>query len=1137
MSEQASSFQAFGFDRDPFETTIADEEIASQYAIVGRDEQEYRLNQFVEKAIRDPDHMKKRLIFGDYGTGKSHHLIKLRNSIREGVELDGEEHEAIAVYLGNLGLSIRHLYEKIVEEIKESAPELSEYIDDLPSVEPESSVDEAYEFEKLRDNIIENIRKIVRTAREDHDYRCVYLFIDEAEDIANADEEKVQPFVRAFLHLVNELNSSGIHMLLGFSQGARMKITSYDEDEDSLGNALMERFQGGEIYLGHLSEEDVKEMLIDRMDHHRTSNLGSIVPIAEETVSVVTELTGGHPREILRIYSEALQFAAEIDSDRIDGDAIVYALTGFKSFVREEDILSQEGITSLKKALDDVHPDARDDFERLQGRLIGEGEAVPAKAFSDGVADALLSPITIEGEETNEIRVLEQRERHGQYSYLLSESAREFLFGDAGGEGTELQQLDLQASSAPEKYQKHLSRGLGLALQEDGHGNLHKDPVSKAIERYEFSLYLIDMRRGDARRDQTVALGVYNGQEIPQELVSLYVEAMEENGASFGVLVKQNQQYSAEANKYLSGLTDRQRQRFKDRIIEIDLTTDLRDSFIYGRLLAIGDPETDADEEVNESQLVDQLGIVSQLESLFEEEILPYPESVHRKVIDNLEKRSDSSVTIGDLRDELGLKDYELNSDIMSGLQAQNLVAKDSHRWTYPDVEDDHPPWYEVYKEINEAGPLTVHEIQERLASKFAFDCPSGDENAMLQWYLDQLQRQNYVKPDTADRDGKTVDVYTVVSVSEQYNEELGRAKERLDVADKLYDRADELGVSDANSYENKISDLRTRLDKYDEIFNPEHTDLNGVRSLIDEIVELEEDIESAVKDAEEQIIGEAKNLRDHKIDDLQRKINDSDVTGSFSTRLDDLNDELREYREELEELIGNEKYVRLKKRTDQIRGNVEDIETEVEKITGLKTKCTEKYSDIKDNQRTAESEVEKIAQQNSKRSDLESKLSTLGSHLDNYQDSYNDGDFEEALDILEQDAAPLAKEIGREAREIVNDQNSYLDQLDEYEQQAEATDDNERRVEALNLIEKAREETKSGNFAEVPILIDDIEDLLEGPSPREVFLTRLREADGDLGDVVEKSDLSINEAFNFLRKTYGDEVTGIRAELRSGDD
>ncbi|GAB3680398.1 hypothetical protein GCM10028857_03070 [Salinarchaeum chitinilyticum] len=1137
MSEQGSSFQTFGFDRDPFETTIADEEIASQYAIVGRDEQEYRLNQFVEKAILDPDHMKKRLIFGDYGTGKSHHLIKLRNSIREGVEVEGEEHEAIAVYLGNLGLSIRHLYEKIVEEIKDSAPELGSYIDELPSVEPESSVDEAYEFEKLRDNIIDNTRKIVRTAREDHGYRCVYLFIDEAEDIANADEDKVQPFVRAFLHLVNELNSSGIHMLLGFSQGARMKITNYDDEGDSLGNALMERFQGGEIYLGHLSEDDVKEMLTDRMDHHRTSNSGSLTPIAEETVSVVAELAGGHPREILRIYSEALQFAAEVDSDRIDGDAIVYALTGFKSFVREEDILSQEAITSLKKALDEVHPDARDDFERLQGRLIGEGEAVPEKAFSEGVADALLSPITVEGEETSELRVLEQRERHGQYSYLLSEAVREFLFGDAGGEGTELQQLDLQASSAPEKYQKHLSRGLGLSIQETGHGNLHKDSINKALDRYEFSLYLIDMRRGDARRDQTVALGVYNGQEIPQELVSLYVEAMEDKGASFGVLVKQNQQYSAEANKYISGLTDRQRQKLKDRVIEIDLTTDLRDSFIYGRLLALGDPETDADEEVNEGRLVEQLDIVPQLESLFEEEILPYPESIHRKVIDKLEERSDSSVTIGDLRDELGLKDYELNSDIMSGLQAQNLVAKDSHRWTYPDVENDHPPWHEVYKQINESGPLTVNEIQERLASKFAFDCPGGDENSMLQWYLDHLQRQNYVEPDTDNRDGKTIDVYTVVSVSDQYNEELGRAKDRLDTAEGLYERADDLDVSSANSYENTLNDLQARLEKYDEIFNPEHNDLNGVRGLIDEIVELEEDIESAVEDAEEQIIGEAKNLRDHRIDDLQREINESDVTGSFSTRLDELDEKLREYREELDELINNEKHVRLKTRTDEINGEVENIENNVDEITGLKTRCTEKYSDVRDKQSAAEKEVKDISQQNAKRSDLESKLSTLGGYLKEYQDEYNNGDFEEALNTLDEEAEPLADEIKRNAGEIVSDQSSYLDQLDDLEKQAESADDKDRRVNALNLIEDAREETNSGNFAEIPIMIEDIGDLLEGPSPREVFLSDLREADGNFGEVIENSELSVGEAFSFLRKTYGDEVSAIQAEFRSGGD
>jgi chromosome segregation ATPase len=472
----------------------------------------------------------------------------------------------------------------------------------------------------------------------------------------------------------------------------------------------------------------------------------------------------------------------------------------------------------------------------------------------------------------------------------------------------------------------------------------------------------------------------------------------------------------------------------------------------------------------------------------------------------------------------------------MKGLKAQNLVAKDGQRWTYPDVENDRPPWYEVYKAINESGPLTVNEIQERLASNFAFDCPSGDENSMLQWYLDHLQRQKYIEPDTVNRSGKTVDVYTVVSVSDQYNEELGRAKDRLTAAEELYERADELDVSNANSYENTISDLQARLNEYDEIFNPEHTDLNSIRGLIKEIVELEEDIESSVEDAEEQIIGDAKTLSEAKIDDLQKDINESDVSGSFSTRLDDLDNDLREYREELNELVDNEQYIRLKKRTGEIRQNVEEIEDTVKKITGLKTQCTEKYSAIKDEQSIAEDEVEKIAKQNSKQSDLQSKLSTLESHLAKYQDEYNNGNFEDALDTLDNDAKPLAEQIKRDAGEIVTDQTSYLDQLDDFEKQAEATDDKDRRVEAIGLIEEAREETKSGNFAEVPILIDDIEDLLEGPSPREAFLAELREVDGNLDELIENGGLSATDAFNFLKKTYGNEVTGIQVEFQSGD-
>lgn len=1130
MSEPASKYEQFGFDADPFSVTIATEEIASRYQLVGRDEQEYQLNQFVDEGIRDPSTMKKRLIFGEYGTGKSHHLIQLRDDIREGVDVDGEEYQGIAVYVENLGFSIRRLYEKIIEEIKDSAPELREYIDSLPSIEPEDSADDAYQYERLRDNIAEHLRKIAQTAQEEHDYRAVFVFIDEAEDIANPspeEKDKLPRFIRSFLHIVNSLNAAGVHMLLGFSQGARMRITSYEDDEDTLGNALMQRFQGGEIYLGDLTEGDVKEMLIDRMDQHRTTGQGELAPIAEETIPVVTDVTGGHPREVLRIYSQALEYAKEMDLDRIDGNAIVYALTGFKSFVRDEELLNQEAITNLKKALEDVHPDARDDFDRLEGRLIGESEVISEDAFSDGVPGELLSPITVEVDEPRELRVLEERDQHGRRSYLLSEEARDFLFSGAGGEGTEIQKLDFRASNASDKFQQEISRGFALALQETGHGNLHKNPVSQSLDRYEYSLRLIDIKRGAGKRDQTVAVGVYNGQEVPEELVALYVEAIREHGASFGVLVKENQQLSASANKYLNDLDPVEREYYQDRVVEVDLSTEQRDELIYGRLLALGDTETNAAELVDERELVDEFSVMSDLEELFEETILPYPDSIYREIIKYLESEDNRTFSIGDLRDELELEQYELNEDIMEGLRSQGLVVKDGRRWTYPDIESDRPPWYEIYRLLNQKdAALTVSELREQLANEYVFDCPSGDEHAMFQWYLEQLQRQNYVEPETVTRDGKTVEAYQVVSVSDQYNEARNRAEDRLQTARDLYDQAVALNVDNVNSYENQLGDLEAQLDTYDEIFDPDHGDLNEVRSFIDDVIDLEEELEKTLEDQQESIVGSAKNLRDHKIDVIQSRISDADLEGSFATRLQELDNELTDLHDELDELIESKQYERLRERTDAIEGRIEKIEQEVEDILEVKSQCTEKYREVRDLAGTARDQVEKISEENASRADLEERLERLNASLQEYQETYNAGDYEEALAVLTENAQPLAEEIERDAGEIVSQQQQYLSQIEDLEDEVDSADGAEK-------IESAREEVRAGNFAEAPILIDDIKDLVEGPTRREQFLTALEEADGHLSVLIEETDFDVSEAFTYLNRAYTDgEIEDIEAVI-----
>jgi hypothetical protein len=1129
MSESTNKFEQFGFDRDPFATTIADEQIAAQYSLVGRDDQEYRLREFVRDGLRDPDRMKRRLIFGEYGTGKSHHLIELRDEVREGITIHDTTHDSIGVYVGNLGLSIRRLYERIVEEIGDGAPELTDFIESLPGVEPETSVDEAYKYEKLQDNVAKNLRRIIVKAREEHGYRAVFLFIDEAEDIATeTDTEKLQRFVRSFLHLVNELNTSGLHILLGFSQGARMAITEYEDNEDTIGNALVQRFQGDDIYLGDLTVDDVKEMLIDRMDVHRTTDTGSLTPIVEGTVDVVTRVTNGHPRSVLRVYSEALNYAAEVDADRIDGEAIVYALTGFTSLVRDEELLSQAALNDLKRALEEAHPEARSDFERLEGRLIGQAESVPEDAFSDGVPSELTAPITVPDDDIGELRVLEQRDRHGRYSYVLSEEAQAFLFRGQTEEGTEIQKLDMRASNAPQKYQRTLSRGLGQALLQNGNGSLHKEPVTEPAGRYEFALHLIDISRGEGKGDQTVALGVYNGQEIPEELVRAYVTALSDRGASFGVLVKQNQQLSAEANRYLNELDTQTKQTYRNRVVEIDVSTDQRDEFLYGRLLALGDPETDVGDSVTPEQLVASLGVVDVLIDEFEEQVLPYPDSLLREVIDHLEANHDTSHTISSLRDKLDLKDYQLDSDVMAGLQAQSLVAKDGRRWRYPDVEDDRPPWYEVYRLIREEDDregLTVPEIQSQLAEEYAFECAQGDENAMLQWYLDQLQRQNYVESKSATRDGKTVDVYVTVSVEQQYNEALSRAAERLEAAESLLQAALDLNADDVNRHRNRLDDFEKTLEDHKEVFDPSHGDLNDVRSLIDSIVELEEDIEETVSDRRDQILGDAKEIRDITIESVQRDIAEADVEGALQSDLQEYETSLNELHTELAELIENERYERLLSRTGAIRDEVEAIEDNIEEIVGLKGRCTEKFSELSDLRERTESHLDDIAQENETRTELVGRLDEIKSTFSEYESQFNDGKYETALDTLETEVEPKLKELNQETGEVAREQKKYLSRIEDLESGIASE-------EGRQLAKEARETTRRGNFAKAPKLIEDLKDLISGPTRREKFVMALEESEGNLSRLLSGSDFGEQEAFNYLRQTYGDEVTEIEVTL-----
>lgn len=1117
MSKPETKYREFGFEKNPFSVDIATQEVASQYKLVGRDEQEYQLDQFIKEGIRHPENMKKRLIFGEYGTGKSHHMINLRDRIREGIEIEGNKYKAIAVYVENLGFSIKRLYEKILDGIKSNSQGIKEEINSLDPVEPEESVDEAYRFEKLRDNISENLRKIARIAIEKYEYSSIFIFIDEAEDIANPSEEekgKLPKFIRSFLTLVNDLNASGIHMLLGFSQGARMRITSHEEDEDALGNALMQRFQGGEIYLGNLRKEDVKEMLIDRMDKHRKSNKGTLSPIVESTVEVVTEITGGHPREILSIYSQALESAIDMDLDTINGDSIVHALIGFKSFVRDEELISQEAIINLKKSLEKADPQARKDFEELQGRLIGEAEKISEDVFSNNVPNKLLAPITIKGEET-ELRILENRTEHGKNFYILSEEAKDFIFSGAEGEGTQIQKLDLKASNAPKKYQSDLSRGLGIALQNAAKGILHKSTVSESVDRYEYSLYLFDIKTGPGKGDQTVALGVYNGQEIPKKMVKLYIESIKNKEASFGVLVKENQQLSAGANKYLSDIDSVESEYYKDRVLEVDLTTEQRDKFIYGNLLALGDSETQADKLMEENELIDELDFMEKLEEIIEDYILPYPDQIYRDLINYLESRDEQSFTISNLRDELNIKQHSLNTDIMEGLKSQNLVSKEGQRWKYPDIESNRPPWYKIYQILKkESEPISVSELISKLSKEYVFDCPKGGENEMLQWYLDHLQRQNYVEPETINKDGKEIDAYTVVSVSDQYSEALSKAEDRFEKASEFYNKAVNLNVENINDYENSLDDIKKKLEDHHEILDPEHSDLNKVKDLTEEIRKIEENIEKDLKEKRKIITGDTKNLLDHKIPSIKGKISNAEIQGSFADQLQSFNENLSDLETEMEELIENENYERLQKRKGEIKEEIDKIEQQVEEVIDAKSRCTEKYKEIQEIKEEAEDNINGIFDSNPEYDELRRELKNLNSKIDNYEKAYNNGEYEKALNILKKDVKSFAKKLKSNADRIYSEQERYLSQLKNLEEQVESS-------EGKDKIEQVRKNIEEGNFAKVSPILDEIKDLIQGPTRKEQFIKSLKDYNGSLEEVISGTDFNKSESFKHLNDLY----------------
>ncbi len=1120
-----SKYEKFGLDTNPFERTIADEETAQTYRIVGREDQEARLQEFVEDALEHPENMSRALVFGDYGTGKSHHLIQLRDDLKDGIDINGTTHQAIGIYVGNLGLSIRALYNEIIEEVIDLAPELKDFVENLEPVEPESSIEETFELEQLMKNVAKNLRKLSQEATTGHDYNSIFIFIDEAEDIVNADESKVKDFVRSFIHVVNELSAARIHVLLGFSQKAKTRVTGYDEEgSQPLGNALFQRFaQRPAIRLGNLREPNVKEMLIDRLDQHRSGKQGELYPIVEDTVEVVTSLTNGHPREILSIYATALQYTAEADLDIVNGDAVFYAIRGFNSLVRDEQILSTTALSEFERGLREFDTDAANNFETLRGRLIGEDNQIPEDGFTCD-PEKLLQPISLTSD--TDVRVLERVDEDGRYYYQLHPEVKDFLFGATGGEGTFIADLDIRATTAPVKYQSSMTRGFAIALREADYATTFPDPVEIEYEDYHLQSWLVEYHVGEGYRRPTVAVAVYNGPELPKELAELFIKAIEEKGASFGILLKQGQSQSAELNKYLNELDGLRSDYYRDRVLKVDLTEKQREEYAYGKLLGLGDSGIELeDDEFEITEFIRSLGVNDRLSEAIQNSVLPYPDSIGRRVIEEIERKPQKEFTITGLRERLNLQQFDLRKETMTGYDEQGLIAKEGQYWTYPDVEDDRPPWYRVYAILKDSGPLTREELRAEIEQRYVFGCNEGEEGEMLQWYLDRLRIAGYVEREKG-RAGEGIQ-YDVVSVSNQVDETVTQAMGRLEDAKGTYEQAQELNITDLNEYNNQLGDIERTITDVDGSLDPDTGDLNRVKDALSSAETVRDELQSQIESRQNQLEGKVENLAIQG-DELRERLDDIEQEEVHLDDFDVWREDLSSKIKDLRDLVSDNEYTLLADRVGEVRNRLEEIEEELEEIAGAKQQCVKKYQEAQKLKKDTKSHIENINPDNSQRETLQQELDDFQDILGTYDEYYSATRYNEALRYL-RDHLPKLEDIADRAKRISTRQERLDNNLGSIESEVKKEGDDE----MLEQFQGAKENVAHGQFAEAEQQIADLQEKLKGPTPEEQFRAAVGEYDGKLSEIVKNTEFSWDEAFQWAYQFYDDgEFRDIRVVI-----
>lgn len=1102
-----TSYKDLGLVGNPFESIIADERSASQYGLYGREDQIKRLEEFVRSAAR-ADFQKRILVMGEYGTGKTHHLIKLREEITSGKYGS----DVTAIYLGSLGISFRKFYENVLEALKQNVPAIWETLEALPDVEPDLSVELTYAPEKLRENIVTNLNRIMADAKINN-IRGIFLLIDEAEDIVQSDDnDQIQYFVQSLLHLINKLQGTPLHIIMGLSREAVSKISKFDSKKSSdrkLGDAFWQRFYAEDpIRLGNLRESDATLMILNRLNSARVVPSDSLYPIKQEIISVVNRYVGGNPREILTIFSRALHETLRSGTKEVNGSRIIQVLAKHESFFNKTIVLDWNRLESIRQNIAAENEALEKDFTTLTGVLIGEGESVTEDDFTDpAFAEALARPI-------HGTRILERKtNRDGETFYTISPEVISEIFKGKRYDSETEQALDhelIDLMTNPGRYQDQLTKGFWKVLQKEMNAEF------KSRHVFDDKLVIIGKCRiGNSPIPYSLALTAFKGVEFPETLYSGLINLIESKQATFSAVLYDSTKLEIDPvyQKFRRDLKESGKSVLLENIRTIESTKlSIPDEQLMGKIKLLGNPEVEATDDIDTSDLLASIGIANEMEQLVLTKVIPFPDDPSvKRVIEKLAEDQTQRYSLTELKKECNAP--YLDSETMNGLLRQRFVKKDGTRWQIAPLDLD-PIWKLIYGFIFQKKGATLDEIKEYLESQYTLQCSPGEEHRLLNWYIELLVKLEMI---TGTKEGDVV-VYRLLDHSQKLDVLVTQCEDALREVKSLLTDAERLNIV-ISDYERKVDTLKGRLDTLTGEPEPGSDHIIKAKNILDDIENVKSAVSEEIKNTRKSYASTLSNYKEQidltkericgafergivtdnehiewqaHIDDLYTQASEKLKEGDFSALtvyLNQLHNVVKINTQEIHDReTSKEPCISYAKQVDGLQNAVGDLLADLEELGYSNPKYLESYADLNNKQ----------------------------SH--EYLPLFNDGKYADALRVIESIHTGLVTLKGN----LVKQKTSYQN----YEQMIEAQRASvPEESQTLLYLDEAEKALREWDFATTEMNVSQFQDALkkrEQPvkTPEEEFVEKFSAQGTVTLDTILES-YTVDKAFKFLQSLY----------------